>query len=84
MTLNALCYHPQTLFLDSEEMLSQLERHPRIAFAHFQREDGSNLEVRKLPPLGIQAKATDPAGHIKSFLNNSSRVLFLSGKRGSS
>jgi len=73
---------PTKLFLDSDEMLSQLERHPRIAFAHFQREDGSNLEVRKLPPLGIQSKATDPAGHIKSFLNNSSRVLFLAESAG--
>ncbi|MCB1800683.1 MAG: transcription-repair coupling factor [Gammaproteobacteria bacterium] len=80
---------PQSLYLTAEQVQAQIHRHPSVSCwsgsidASSDASQGIELACRLLPPLGIQAKAADPARALKSLLaENHGRALFVAETAG--
>ncbi len=81
---------PIDIFLNGEQTQAALNRLPGIAYqAHgiSDRRKGfasfANLDAASPPPLGLQARATRPAGLLQDFLDShAGRVLFVAESAG--
>jgi len=80
---------PAMLFLEPADLRQRIARHPRVEFAPGDADCDArsapcfNLDCRPVPPVGIQAKAANPALALKDALNKSNaRVLFVAETAG--
>jgi len=80
---------PATLYLPPEELLERTARHPRVEYlpgaADGEGEAAAcfDLACRPVPPVGIQAKAANPAQALRETLRSSgARVLFVAETAG--
>ena len=81
---------PDELYLPPDELIARLKRHPGISWRRGALEErpkgfaqAVELANRALPPLAIQARAAEPAGQLKAFLETfQGRVLFVAESAG--
>ncbi len=77
---------PADLFLPVEDCFARLKRWPRIVASRDDLETGIGRErfpARALPPLAIEAKANEPLGALRRFLDEfPGRVLFTAESAG--
>ena len=74
---------PTDLYLPPEELVTQVAAYANIAYQPYARENGDNLDARRLPPLAFQAKAAEPAAALRQFLDQQTgRILFVAETAG--
>ena len=80
---------PSMLYLEPDELRTHLDRHSRIELqpggtdCASSAADCFDLPSRRVPPVGIQAKAADPAQALRTALNKTAaRVLFVAETAG--
>ncbi|TLX60555.1 transcription-repair coupling factor [Stutzerimonas nosocomialis] len=77
---------PADLFLPVEDCFARLKRWPRVVASHDDVETGIGRErfpARALPQLAIEAKANEPLGALRRFLDEfPGRVLFTAESAG--
>ena len=80
---------PVQLYMDPESLLAKIDAHRRIVFTPgaidptLSPPGSADLPCKPLPPIGIQAKAADPARALKELLATSkARTLFVAETAG--
>ncbi len=80
---------PESLYLQPEQLHALLADHPRVETRRGEIEAdpagplGFDLPSRPVPPVGIQAKAADPAQALRNALSNTAaRTLFVAETAG--
>ncbi len=74
---------PEALYLSPEAFEQHCEAHAGIRHQAHEAETGDNLDAAPLPPLALQAKASDPAGALRRFLDQDpGRCLFVAETAG--
>ena len=77
---------PARLYMEPAELAAEISHHPRVAYQPGTTDDleaGFDLPARPVPPVGIQAKAAQPALALKRLLDEAgARVLFVAETAG--
>ncbi|MBU2875571.1 transcription-repair coupling factor [Marinobacter salexigens] len=76
---------PASLFLQQDELFGHLKRFPRVTTTPDTAEGSGtiNCPSEALPDIAMNARAADPAGRLKSFINDfSGRVLICAESSG--
>jgi transcription-repair coupling factor (superfamily II helicase) len=74
---------PADLYLTPEQLAGQVHSFAQISHQTSKQETGFNFAKKLLPPIGLQAKAADPAAGLRQFLaGHTGRVLFMAETNG--
>ncbi len=68
---------PTTLYLSAKQLTQQIERFTQIQHQPEPSSAGENCDHQPLPPLNLQAKATDPAAGLRTFIHQASQQTLL-------